>query len=608
MNFDESSGPNRSLSSMPDHSHMPPDFHNFSGVEKGPSAVQSPNTSYHYKKKKETSLIPNAANKNPVQPSRGASIYSDVYQTSNYYGVGSEVGDGGNAWGRENQDNGGVRERGNQPRAYRDQSERNLGLSSNLQPSSEPFSNDEGSETEVDQSYKTFLKLKRLYIYWVFNVICVLIMALNIFFAYSTDQVHFKYLEDIDSQFQSRLIIDMNLMEKGSDCSGLYTSPRMGKWPGYSKVCQCESAVSEGECNYQQVSDGCRSVGPLAPLNITSWEGKKICTRKSEGTVKEYYQKLTISSSGESSCGGDWKKCTVSTNGNSVCMGRFEFCPIVKVLVVEDPINDFALKKWKGQLHFKNKTLLFDSEESKGTSFLDLLVGTDECAQYEDKTVREACESEKMLLDRISEYEIVKDNTLQSGKYEILKYMNKNMALYGKAANYLDMCKFNKTFNPIILSNELGNWDRVKTLRFINPFFVCSLIILNYVRTSVLDYLNTKTAARTYLRRKKELYNIFGFFTGSSVMITCQVLIILYYIFWGYLLLNQSRLIGQRWLDMSCIKGDLRSDIEMMMGEISKVEAYNMVTIGPMIVCCILEALFAQYKMLTQDVMDHLRE
>jgi len=59
---------------------------------------------------------------------------------------------------------------------------------------------------------------------------------------------------------------------------------------------------------------------------------------------------------------------------------------------------------------------------------------------------------------------------------------------------------------------------------------------------------------------------------------------------------------------MSCIQNIIREDIETMMKEISKVEAYNMITIGPMIICCILEALFAQYKMIDVNIMNLLRD
>jgi len=605
MNIDESSGPNGSITSMPDHSFTPGDFNNFS-IHNKSSAVPSPNASM-YQRKRETMAQHNAAARANAHPSHGASMLSDPQQGSL---IQSNADDSGirNPYGV-----GGLRERmvANNARSRSEFERSQTGSSdmhSNFQNNLSPFMNNEQSDVEVDQSYQTFLKLKRVYVYWVFNVICMLVMVLNIYFAYSTDEVHFKSLEHVEQQFASHLIIDMNLVEKTTDCSGLYTSTSMGRWNGYDNLCQCNDYVTQGNCHAQQRAAGCREVGPFSPINISYWESKRICVRKSEGTIKEYYQKLVVNPSGEGTCEGDLKKCVVSSNGNTICMGRFEFCPVTQILVVNNTLSESELKKWKGQLHFKDKTLLFENEENKGTGILDIVLDEDECIQYKNSEVRKRCQEEKMFLDRMPEYQVVKDNSQNPEKYNLLQNMNTSLAIYGKPAEYLDMCKFNKTFNPVILSNELANWDRVKTLRFINPFFICSLLILSFVRTSVLDYLNTRTSARILLRRKKELYNIFGFFTGSSVMITCQVLIILYYIFWGYLLLNQSRLIGQRWLDMSCIQNIIREDIETMMKEISKVEAYNMITIGPMIICCILEALFAQYKMIDVNIMNLLRD
>ena len=608
MNHDDSSGPNGSLSSMPDHSRMPGDFHSYS-VEKS-SAIQSPSASIEYNKANRPTAFSRPNGVRPAVPqSHGASIYSDVYQTSNY-NAGSGGGGGDNTWMRDPYEEA-VRERRSNNQSLREperNGSRNLGMQSNINGSSAPFSNEEPSELEIDQSYKTFLRLKKIYIFYIFPVISIIIMGLNIYFAYSTDRTHFPSLEEVNAQFESHPIIDMNLMERTSECSGLYIDTKMGFWPGYESLCHCATSVSQGTCSIRQLNEGCSTVGPLHQIKLSFWGGKRICTRKAEGSIKQYYQKLSTNSNGDTVCEDDLKKCVISSNGNAICMGRFEFCPITKIIVDEGKMDDAALRKWKGQLHFKNKTLLFENEENKGTALLDINVRFDECIQVQDNSKRIDCELEKVLLDRAAEFNVLKDNTLKADRYEIVKGLNQSIALFGQPAQYLEMCKFNKTFNPTILGNELGNWDRVKTLRFVNPFFLCSLLILNFVRTSVLDYLNTKTAARTLLRRKKELYNVFGFFTGSSVMITCEVLIILYYIFWGYLLLNQSRMIGQRWLDMSCITGELRNDVQHMMDEISRVEAYNMVTIGPMIICCILEALFAQYKLINLEVMDHLRD
>ena len=82
---------------------------------------------------------------------------------------------------------------------------------------------------------------------------------------------------------------------------------------------------------------------------------------------------------------------------------------------------------------------------------MDLVVRDDECVHYQEKSARMICESERLLLDRQSEYEVVKDNVLKPEKYEVLKNMNKSIALYGEPASYLEMCRFNKTFNPVIL-------------------------------------------------------------------------------------------------------------------------------------------------------------
>jgi len=610
MNIDESSGPNGSITSMPDHSFVPGDFHNNSMYKS--SAVPSPNASM-YQRKKETS----SAHHNPLRAAgivptgQMTSILSDPNQGSLIQNSNMEDSGMRNPY---SMGGGGVRERmtsGGNLRSRSDFERSQTGssdLQTNFQSNLSPFVNNEQSDVEVDQSYQTFLKLKRIYVYWVFNIICVFVMALNIYFAYSTDEVHFKSLENVEAQFGSHLIIDMNLVEKTTDCSGLYTSTSMGRWDGYDDLCQCHASLTPGKCTSAQKESGCRETGPFAPMNISYWEGKRICVRKSEGTIKEYYQKLIVNPSGEGTCEGDLKKCVVSSNGNTICMGRFEFCPVTQIVVADNTLSDAELKKWKGQLHFKEKTLLFENEENKGTGILDIVLDKDECVQYKNTEVRQRCQDEKLFLDRMSEYQVLQDNAADPEKYSLFQNLNTSLAIYAQPAGYLDMCKFNKTFNPVILSNELANWDRVKTLRFINPFFICSLLILSFVRTSVLDYLNTRASARILIRRKKELYNIFGFFTGSSVMITCQVLIILYYIFWGYLLLNQSRLIGQRWLDMACVHDEIRSDIETMMGEISKVEAYNMITIGPMIICCILEALFAQYKMIDVGIMNQLRD
>jgi len=601
MNLDESSGPNGSITSMPDHSYMPGDFQNYSGIKspvlQSPTG-QSPNNSLHLKGDKDKYSPQNTGMRPRVHHSRGGSRVSDINSNKD-----QESRIEGDSYV------GGVRERRNNTQSRRGTERRNRSNSdtrSDLHANFSPNIHDELSEVEIDQSYKTFLKLKRLYVYWIFNIICIIVMILNICFAYSTDKIHFNYLEMIESQFNSHLVIDMNLVERGSECNGLYSDAMMGKLNGYENLCQCSTTLHKGKCTKAQLSEGCHAIGPTSPFDVTYWNGKKICMRRSEGSVKEYYQKLTVNNAGEGICEGELKKCIVSSNGNSICMGRFEFCPITKILI-EGTSNESSNKKWKGQLHFKDRTFLFENEENKGTSLLDLIVFEDQC-EFTDQKQKDECEAKTFLLDRLPESQLLKDNPNNLDRHEELKGFTTSIGLYGKPAQFLEMCKFNKTFNPVILDNELGNWDRVKTLRFVNPFFLCSLLVLSFVRTSVLDYLNTRTSSRVLLRRKKELYNIFGIFTGSSVMITSQVLIILYYIFWGYLLLNQSRLIGQRWLDMTCITEEMRQDTEKMISEISKIEAYNMVTIGPMIICCILEALFAQYKMIDIDIMNQLRE
>jgi hypothetical protein len=463
------------------------------------------------------------------------------------------------------------------------------------------------SEREYyDKTKLWFIKLKKFYVYFVLNIACLGLIIFNLSVAYSTENINFERIQTIDQQFQEKVVLDIDLMAKTQNCNEPYVLSRMGTWPGYDKICQCPTVTYPGECQGTDILAGCHSLQGFNPVEIHNWDEKKLCLRKSDKSILEYYESSDFieSYNGNFLCPNGLKKCIVSSNKNFICVGRFEFCPVTQIEVTTD--NDNPDNKYKAQLKFSDKILIYDNQGAIATTFTDIIVDHQNCdvnlhttrAQIDQQYCQKAVN--KTLLDKMNEIPLVLDNSNQN-LYSSIQNDNVTMGLYALKMNYLDMCMFNNTFNPVILNSQLSNWRGVKTLLFINPFFLSTLFMVNMLRVIMTRYINKNTAAEgPSSKRKKEIYHIFGrSFAGSSIIVITQVSTILYYIFWGYLLLNPDRLIAEKWLEMSCIPADVKTEIQYMISQFSRIETFNMVTIGPMILGCIAEALFSQYKLIT---------
>lgn len=218
--------------------------------------------------------------------------------------------------------------------------------------------------------------------------------------------------------------------------------------------------------------------------------------------------------------------------------------------------------------------------------------------------------SDLTLIDNATEVFVLKENLLNDSKYDALDKFNNMFDLFVTPIFTLEQCEFNSTFNPASFHKQMLNLEDIKTLLFVNPFFITTLLIVNFLRILMLRYLNNmKAVSNKSVPRKKEIYYVFGrYFIGSFLMITCQISIILYFILWGYLLLNENRLLIDKWTSFSCLDQRIRGELTRMGGQINKIETYNMVIIGSMIISCILEALFSQYRLVKAEVYEQLRE
>ena len=459
-----------------------------------------------------------------------------------------------------------------------------------------------------------FLKLKKAYIFFLLNLLCIGLVTFNLFVAYTTEHISFSQIGQIDNQFQQKVILDIDLVAKFQNCNDAYTPALMGNWPGYKQICQCSTFSYPGECHPEDSNEKCENQGNFETFSIQYWDGKKICLRKSEKSILQYYETSNFveSYNGNFMCPNGLKKCIVSSNRNFICVGRFEFCPVTQIEV--DYLKNSDKNKFKAQLLFENKILVYDNQGAASTTFIDLIADHQYC-NAKDSNLKMSInqnychnKTNKTLLDSIQESQIIHDNLKDSSAYTSIEGNDITMDLYVVPTDNLDMCVFNNTFNPVILNSQLTNWKGVKYILFMNPFFITTLLIINLIRVLMIKYLNKEAHEAPSIRRKKEIYNLFGkTFAGSSIIVVTEICIILYYIFWGYLLLNPDKLIAEKWMNMSCLSSQIKAEIEYMINQFTKIETYNMITIGPMILGCILEALFAQYKLITEPY-DQLRE
>ena len=477
-----------------------------------------------------------------------------------------------------------------------------------------PLRNEQGEDVVLmseqdtyDRTRGFFIKLKKLYMFFILNAGCIALIVFNFYVAYTTEHIQFPLIETIDRQFQQRIILDIDLAAKTKNCSEQYVKSTMGTWPGYSSVCECNSQAYIRQCTQDDLLAGCRNTRPMDPVPISIWDGRKICLRKSDKTLLQYYETSNFMESynGNFMCPNALKKCIISAKKNFICVGRFEFCPVTQIMIEKN--REIDKNRYKAQLPFDNSMLVYDNQGAATASFLDIIVEHQICTNrtgIEEDVNTTSCHNgiEKYYLDNLAEYKVVMDNVNKDqDKYFALEKTNENMTLSALPMNYLDMCVFNNTFNPVILNSQLMNWTGVKYLLFTNPFFISTLLIINLIRVFMIRYINEVARDRVEQKRKREIYNMFGrSFSGASVVVITQVVTILYYIFWGYLLLNPDRLIAEKWLDMTCITPQVRKEIQYMIAQFTKIETYNMMTIGPMILGCIMEALFSQYKMITQ--------
>jgi len=490
---------------------------------------------------------------------------------------------------QNNQDHGRDQEHGNHfPGSHRDE----------LSPLSE--------REYYDKTRMWFVKLKKFYVFFALNAACLGLIIFNLLVAYSTENINFALIQEIDQQFQEKVVLDIDLAARNLNCNAPYVESKMGYWPGYKKICQCSTQTYLGECQGTDLLAGCKSFDGFNAVNVSNWNEKKICLRKSEKSILEYYESSDFieSYNGNFLCPNGMKKCIVSSNKNFICVGRFEFCPVTLVEMTSDANS--AENKYKAQLKFSDeKTLIYDNTGAVATTFTDIIVDHQNCDKS-TRTVRAQIDTKycqnvvnKTLLDTTPEISLVEDND-NKNIYGPIQDNNITMGLYALKMNYMDMCPFNNTFNPVVLNSQLTNWQGVKTLLFVNPFFLSTLLVVNLLRVYMVKYINKNSAEGPSSKRKKEVYHIFGrSFTGSSVIVITEVATILYYIFWGYLLLNPDRLIAEKWLEMSCIPESIKAEIQYMIRQFSRIETFNMVTIGPMILGCITEALFSQYKLIT---------
>lgn len=472
---------------------------------------------------------------------------------------------------------------------------------------------DEGPMSGRDYYDKTralFTKLKKYYLFGLLNIACLILIIFNLSIAYSTENISFPKIEQIDAQFRQKVVLDIDLMPKSQSCSEPYVSSKMGTWPGYDHVCACPDSNLPRACNAEDFQHGCRNLESFEPIPIKFWDGRAICLRKSEKSLLGYYESSGFieNYSGNLLCPNGMKKCIVSSTQNFICVGRFEFCPITQIEIKN--IKEQDKNSLKAQLSFDNKILVYDNQGSSATSFSDIIMEPQSCSSVSvTPRVDKYCSHEpyKKLLDSADEYKVIRDNVNASDFYESFQNSDVQMSLYIAPLSYLDLCVFNNTFNPVILNSQLSNWRAVRYLLFMNPFFISTLLVANILRALMIRYINSAAPERASQKRKKEIYNMFGrLFAGSSVVIITEVITILYYIFWGYLLLNPDRLIAEKWLLMDCISNDIKIEIQAMITEFTKVETFNMMTIGPMILGCIMEALFSQYRLIGTQGYSHV--
>ena len=473
--------------------------------------------------------------------------------------------------------------------------------------------NDHDQEN-YESGSKILLMFKKGYIYFVTNIICLFLIIFNIQFAYSLDGVELPVLSSIESHFRRSLVIDIFLIDKYENCQSPYQLSSMGVWPGYKSICKCDSYTLPRQCHDSEGSD-CKNVGPYTPIQLSIWDGKKMCLRKSSKSIIDYYHdsNLIETPNGNFVCPNDMKKCILSTVGNFICVSRFEICPITKVLIEpQDILQNPNRTKWKYEYQFNSKLLLFDNELGLGTTFLDIIAQSPNCNTRSDTyyaTPRCYQPSELDIIDNSTEYTAIGYNIKNQSMYSPINEANQQFNLYSVPVRYLDQCPFNKDYNPLLFEEQMNNWRKISVLLFINPFFLSTLLVLNIIRIVMLRYINKRHLTRKSQLRKKEIYQMFGkYFVGSFLIIACQIIIILYFILWGYLLLNENRIFIEQWTKLSCLDQDTVSDLNVMLDKVNKVETYNMIIIGPMIICCILEALFSQYRLIKVDIHEQLRD
>lgn len=462
--------------------------------------------------------------------------------------------------------------------------------------------------TSYERNRMWLTKMKKVYIFYLLNLLCLGLVIFNLSIAYASENIIFPEVEKINNQFQQKVILDIDLIGISQNCNDAYSPATMGTWPGYDNLCYCPFQSYPGECLVEDLSRKCKNIGKFEALPIQIWDGKKICLRKSEKTLLQYYETSNFveSYNGNFMCPNGLKKCIVSSNKNFICVGRFEFCPVTQIEV--DDFKDSEKNKFKAQLLFEDKILVYDNQGTASTTYIDLFVDHQYCdstdSNLKNKINQNYCHStsDKTLLDSVREIEILNDNFKNNqSEYSSIESNDISMNLYVNPTTNLELCVFNNTFNPVILNAQLANWRGVKYILFMNSFFITTLFIINIIRVLMINYINQDTNGDSSLKRKREIYRIIGkTFAGSSVTVVTEVCIILYYIFWGYLLLNPDKLIAEKWVNMSCLPNQIKEEIVYMIAQLTKIETFNMVTMGPMILGCIMEALLSQYKLITE--------
>ena len=160
----------------------------------------------------------------------------------------------------------------------------------------------------------------------------------------------------------------------------------MATWPGYENICECQLYSSVGYCSDSDLKSGCKDSGKFDPVELSNWDGRKMCLRKSSNNIIQYYDESGFIEvkNNDWACPSDSKKCLLSSQGNFVCVSRFDLCPLTRIEIKDRANLDPNRTRWKYEYDFDNKKLMFDNSASIGLVFTSIMLQYEDCEELQD--------------------------------------------------------------------------------------------------------------------------------------------------------------------------------------------------------------------------------